>query len=258
MPTRAEKLRKASRQRRRIALLERAYIPRIQSELERAGTKASQDYANGGEDAVRVGMEEHTQNLQTILNSLYQSGLTLADNYLKDEFGKRYRPKMERKDVLQTAIDSLSEYWLSESFTMSQVITQTMLEDVRNITLKGVAESLGQDAIAELIQDVIHGLSDGRARTIARTESQQAVQKSQYDIIGNLDLPPYVNEWASSTNRVRESHKKADGQRRFPNNRFTVGASKLLYPSERGGRPEDVINCRCTLLTEFDEVEERG
>jgi hypothetical protein len=46
---------------------------------------------------------------------------------------------------------------------------------------------------------------------------------------------------------VRNSHVRADGQTRAVNESFEVGGSKLRYPGDPLGPPEEVINCRCYI-----------
>lgn len=260
MASRAEKLRDAAKQRRRIAILERAYEPKFRRELVRAGEQAAKDYREGGVNQVQVGIETiHVPNLQQLLDSLYQQGVTMSESYEREKYGKSFPHALETKDVMETAINALRAFWFEQSFVLATSIAETTKDYLRRITAQAVVDGLDERQTATIIQDASANLSRGRARTIARTESHQAVMKSQNDIVESMELPPYVKEWASgSDGRVRKSHRAADGQRRFPDNSFSVGGDKLMYPGERGGRPENVINCRCVTIEEFDDVEERG
>lgn len=59
-------------------------------------------------------------------------------------------------------------------------------------------------------------------------------------------------QWLSSHDeRVRETHRVADGQVRHVEDAFIVGGHRLEYPGDPSGLPEtgeEVYNCRCTLL----------
>ena len=259
MASRASKLRDAARQRRRILILERAYIPKFQKEIIRAGNQAAKDFQNGGVTAIKVGIEtDHTAALQGILSDLYEQAVNMSESYEREKFGKRFSGRMEKKDAMDQAVDLLKAYWTQESFVLATSLASTSLEEIRQVTAKAVAEALPETEVATLIQEHQKDISRWRARTIARTESHQAVMKSQNDIVESMDLPPYVKEWVSgSDGRVRKSHRKADGQRRAPGNTFNVGGDKLKYPGERGGKPENIINCRCTTVEIFDDLEER-
>lgn len=253
MPSRSQ-LRDAAIQRRRIVILEKIYMPKFAREIDRAGVQASDDYQSGGMDRVEVGMQDHSANLQKLLSELYDDAAQSAERYSREKYGKRLPGRVEKKDAMQQAIDLLAQYWLSESFTMSKFIAETTLDTVRKTTVQAVSEGLGELAISARIREVQDGLSAGRARTIARTETHQAIMKSQNDIIESMDLPEYVREWNSgSDGRVRKAHRDANGQIRRVGNPFDVGGDKLEYPGARGGKPENVINCRCVVTESFDQ-----
>lgn len=55
-------------------------------------------------------------------------------------------------------------------------------------------------------------------------------------------------EWVSMRDQdVRHTHKEADGQRRLPGEKFTVGEAKMLMPGDITAPIEEWINCRCSL-----------
>lgn len=91
-------------------------------------------------------------------------------------------------------------------------------------------------------------LSDGRAKTIARTEITRAkayVQRRAY-----LESKRVTAlEWLSAKDAdVRDAHRQADGQVRQRGSKFFVGGEWLAYPGDPSGRADNTINCRCTLL----------
>ncbi len=47
--------------------------------------------------------------------------------------------------------------------------------------------------------------------------------------------------------KVRPTHRKANGQRRAADSKFKVGASFLKYPGDLNGLVEETANCRCWL-----------
>lgn len=258
MASRASKMRQAAVQRRRIVMLERIYIPQFAREIDRMAKQAGEDYVAGGSVQVEIGLDEHIENMQVILNSLYDDATAMGARYVTDNFRKGGFDLIEKKDVISQTVNDLLGYWLSESYVMAASIAETSRDDVRRATTKAVTDGLNEVQVGRFIEDTVGQLAPGRSRTIARTESHQAIMKSQYDIVENMDLPDYANEWASgSDGRVRKTHRKADGQLRLPGNAFQVGSSKLKYPGERGGRPGDVINCRCVVLQTFEEEDIR-
>lgn len=78
-----------------------------------------------------------------------------------------------------------------------------------------------------------------RIQIEAAYEQQQKAKKAGADIVKQWD--------ATLDGRTRPTHRKLDGQIRDIDDYFEVNGHKAKYPSGFG-RPEEDINCRCTLL----------
>ena len=60
-------------------------------------------------------------------------------------------------------------------------------------------------------------------------------------------------EWISTNDgRVRDDHKRADGQKIKMGETFNVGGVKMRRPSDPAGGAKNVINCRCVLGFEVE------
>lgn len=122
---------------------------------------------------------------------------------------------------------------------------------------EGVNEGEGVMQIAERVDQMLRVSGSenwpARARVISITEVNgasnagwMAAAIQMQDLLGE----PLNKEWVSShDSRVRETHQEADGQRRPLLTPFTVGGWPLMYPGDKAGPPEEVINCRCTAVT---------
>ena len=96
-----------------------------------------------------------------------------------------------------------------------------------------------------------------RARTVARTEVVGAYNGGLYDAFAMLVAADpettYVKRWlATEDQRTRPDHREADGQTAPWGQPFDVGGFAMQYPHDPGGPPQEVINCRCTLLLEIE------
>ena len=120
----------------------------------------------------------------------------------------------------------------------------------------GVGRSI-QDVAEEVRGDLIatgNNSYRNRAETVARTETIGATNAGAYassvamsEVIGEED-PEKV--WlATDDSRTRHSHREADGQRVPLSSPFTVGGFNLTFPGDPSGPPQEVINCRCTILS---------
>lgn len=127
---------------------------------------------------------------------------------------------------------------------------------VAEIVSEGVENGDTNDQLAErvarLFGDEGVEMWEGRVMTVVRTEAlaaQNAGQYASFLSIAALDDTPWEKAWLSTVDaRVRETHRRADQQRVPLTARFTVGGARLLYPGDPSGPPEEVINCRCSLL----------
>ena len=93
-----------------------------------------------------------------------------------------------------------------------------------------------------------------RGDVIARTESINALRAGQHESLrqateaGDVLEEDVTREWDSSGDaRTRETHARADGQKRKGNEPFNVGGYQLRYPgdSSLGAPGEETIQCRC-------------
>ncbi|MBB3040122.1 hypothetical protein FHU29_004617 [Hoyosella altamirensis] len=93
-----------------------------------------------------------------------------------------------------------------------------------------------------------------RATVVARTESGGAMNSAtrqaailQSDITGTLLDQVWIA--TPGSDRTRETHLEAHGQRVPLGEHFIVGGYELAAPGDPDGPAEEVIQCRCTLLT---------
>jgi hypothetical protein len=238
MPTRAQTLRRAAVQRRRLAIIEAAFEPKIAAELSRVAKEAASVYPSGGIAALEALQPEHIENTAKILQDMFEACAKTEQRRLKDLY-KSLPMVIEKKDEMEQALTLLNEAWFSDSFISSQFIA-------------ALAEGLNEEGMARYIIESQEGLAPWRAKTIARTEAHSAIMQSQHEITKSLDLPEHAREWVSAGVRARKAHEAADGQLRLPGTPFDVGGEKLMYPGQRGGKPDNIINCRCLVSESFD------
>jgi hypothetical protein len=92
-----------------------------------------------------------------------------------------------------------------------------------------------------------------RATVVARTEAIGALNAGRLEAFRAVtEEDPdtgYELLWLSTEDaRTRETHVAADGQRVPVGSPFQVGGSSLAFPGDPSGPPQEVIQCRCSLL----------
>ncbi len=115
------------------------------------------------------------------------------------------------------------------------------------------------DSIPELAARVDNILSTtaserwkNRAVVVARTEAIGAMNAGRleaFKIVAEDEDGPMEKMWlATEDSRTRDTHREADGQRVPITSRFQVGLAELEFPGDPSGPPQEIIQCRCTLL----------
>jgi uncharacterized protein with gpF-like domain len=103
------------------------------------------------------------------------------------------------------------------------------------------------ERITEQVRQTFEGIQANRIPTIVATTVNSAFETGQmraFRISG-------VNQkqWLSQRDgRVRESHDLVDGQQVAINQNFDVMGVPLEFPGDPVGPPEEIINCRCTMI----------
>jgi len=179
---------------------------------------------------------------------------------------------MVRKNMLNEKADDdviyesifqrkLSQIVANEAGVKITSITNTTKESlkkiVRQILYEADTEGWGIDKItSQLFKEVgsnLVGNGYARVRAIAQTEmisasnqaSEFAAKSTGYD---------YKKFWSTSgLPNIRDSHIEAE-QYSINKNGLTENETfpnGLLYPGDPNGPPEEIINCRCTILHEI-------
>ncbi|GAA2946098.1 MULTISPECIES: phage minor head protein [Streptomyces] len=145
--------------------------------------------------------------------------------------------------------------------------------------LRSVGQSLSKAATAELADGLDAGedidqlrrrlrdafsdagaqLGDSRAERIAQTEATRAWNSATLAAARALTGPerPLVKQWISrGDSRVRDAHRKANGQLQFLDDPFTVGGTQMAGPGDPTAPASQTVNCRCVLRVQTADREE--
>lgn len=133
---------------------------------------------------------------------------------------------------------------------------------------KAIKEGRGltPDEVETLSRRYSDNLLQLRGETIARTEAQTALAKSQDEAIrqaidnGTLRQQDVTKIWdATGDARTRPSHMHLDGQRVGMNEAFTTAdGAQLMFPLDTslGAPASETINCRCRVDYDVDWLAE--
>jgi uncharacterized protein with gpF-like domain len=166
---------------------------------------------------------------------------------------------MLRGKEVRKSVDEAKVSWL---IRVSEWVQRIAIDRARKIARE--SQRIVTDAIAEaakagegqaggvkrILEKLGGSIARSRARTIARTEIN-AAQNMAVSEAASVSGIQYEVTWCSAEDeRTRAAHVAADGQSRKEGEAFDVGGERLTRPGDTNGKPENTINCRCTLLIE--------
>ena len=118
-------------------------------------------------------------------------------------------------------------------------------------TLQGILQGESMDKIAKRLRNV-QEMNKTQAIRSARTIVTGAENKGRQDSYARAEADGIIlqKEWlATNDSRTRHSHAMLDGAIVDQDKKFENG---LMYPGDPSGRPEEVYNCRCTLVAKVN------
>lgn len=121
---------------------------------------------------------------------------------------------------------------------------QHINQEIRQAVIQG--EDIMQ--ISDRLQNVTD-MDENAAIRNGRTMMTSAQNAGRIDAnarANDMGIETALEWYATLDGRTRTSHRYLHGERRKQGQKFSNG---LNYPGDPDGRPEEVYNCRCTLLT---------
>ena len=206
--------------------------------------------------------EMKEQFAKQLLN-VNQTALAYVNGELPEVYTLNY-------NALKSAVDGVGGY----SFTLvdadtvrNLAVTDTSLLPYKKIdpkkdvpwnmkkinaeTLQGILQGESMDKIAKRLRNV-QKMNKTQAIRSARTIVTGAENKGRQDSYARAEADGIIlqKEWmATNDGRTRHSHAALDGSIVDQDKKFDNG---LMYPGDPSGRPEEVYNCRCTLVAKVN------
>jgi SPP1 gp7 family putative phage head morphogenesis protein len=191
--------------------------------------------------------------------------ITLPDEW-KDYFIKHLKPFILA--FMQQAGDKvLSSLGFSASFNLqvpkiqenlmksleksaSEVI-QTTRKDIYDQLIEGIQNGESIPQLGSRMKTLFEETYKNRSQTIARTETISATNYAKLEAGGQAGMR--VKVWITALDeRTRPWHAEANGQVVDMDEPFIVNGEELMYPGDKSGSPENIVNCRCTVAFRRD------
>lgn len=129
------------------------------------------------------------------------------------------------------------------------------MQHLKNEITQGILQGKSIPNISKSLQkvtDMDRRASIRNARTMM-TGAQNGGRLDAMKRASDLGIKVQKEWMATLDSRTRDSHQEMDGQRVGITRYFTNG---LQYPGDPNGAPEEVYNCRCTMVSFYPEYAE--
>lgn len=200
--------------------------------------------------------------LRDVINDIWvKQGSHFALQTLKtlDKIPKKADPKLQvdwwedyfRRYTRERTAKILKEIMDSQAEIVNVIIDRNIAE--------GISGGLGIPEMQRYLRtDLIDSLTEMnkyQAERIARTEVIGASNKGSYSGAKESGLDIKKIWLTSGLDGVRESHLQYEAEDAQTDGRGMDEqyASGLQYPADPDGSPEEIINCRCTIVYNVDE-----
>lgn len=125
-------------------------------------------------------------------------------------------------------------------------INETIWRQIRATVRESLDAGETLDQLADRIRG-IYNMAQTRSRTIARTETAGCMNEAAFDRYHEAGFTR--KRWVTAHDEhTRPSHVACESQGPVPSTRPFVNG--LRFPGDPDGPPEEIINCRCTLVPE--------
>jgi uncharacterized protein with gpF-like domain len=168
-----------------------------------------------------------------------------------DKAGDQLFKELGRDDAFKFPPAKAVEFVRARENRISDA-SDAIFDQVKSSIEEGLNAGDTMDDLASRIRSTFNGISDGRARTIASTETAACYGTARDEAMHEAGVP--FKEWLTSGNaNVRAAHAMANHQSVPIDEPFVVGGEQLQFPGDPSGSPANVINCHCVSIAKADQ-----
>jgi hypothetical protein len=162
--------------------------------------------------------------------------------------------KEQKSDVFNQRLENLFNLYGADKVKQIVGTTKGLAKGVIRNALNAANQGVSIDVIQEGIQTDIRAaggvMSDARARAIARTEVIGASNRANFEVVAGEGLE-LEKKWQTGGLNIRDTHTAAENEGWVEMNHiYQIGKARMMHPVDPDvhSNPEEVVNCKCTLL----------
>lgn len=241
---------------------------KIMSEKYKSGKISEKDYRKWreGQAFQRNRIAQLSQELAKDLTNANQIAMSIANGYMPDAYATNFNYTtydVEQKTKLNTSFTLYSRESVERLIRDDSLLLPKRKVDVpkdqawnmkhvRNEIVQGILQGKSIPEISKSLRNVAdmnRKASIRNARTMM-TGAQNGGRLDAMERANGLGIEIQKEWMATLDNRTRDSHQKLDGERADFKKPFS---NKLMFPGDPKGSPEEVYNCRCTMVPFYPE-----
>lgn len=134
-------------------------------------------------------------------------------------------------------------------------VNETTKRKIKRTLIQGIEEGQTIEDMRKGIQGVFTQATTSRARTIARTETNSVINRGTIEAWKQSEIVEQ-KVWLTAPGAETPRHELVpglNGQTVGLNDFFNVQGEMLDSPGDPSGSPENVINCRCAMISKIKE-----
>jgi hypothetical protein len=233
----------------------------FRKELKRVVFEAMKSYRIVGRIPSEIFID-HTERLKKILeNATTDSGKKAGKRQFRLlRRGNKKSIEIKQEENEDTEFDFLlGLFALNYALSNSSEISSTTERRTRAAIDQAGAEGLNRDDTTDFVENKV-GKKQSRIRSgiiaLATVASAFNFGTSESSAVyGKANDLKVDKIWVTRHDElVRESHREANGQKVDLKDTFIVGGEELRFPADPDGSPGNVINCRCVMRYETEEI----
>jgi SPP1 gp7 family putative phage head morphogenesis protein len=174
---------------------------------------------------------------------------------------KHYSAKLNKQAQIELGVDfdyspltPQIEMWVRTKIQyFLKSVNENIRQEVADIIVAGFDKGYSMHEISGNIADHLNQTKDYRSDTIAHSVIHGASNKAIWESYKQSGVVK-KKQWITTLDgRTRATHAQAHGQIVGIDEYFKVGDALLMFPGDICDKPEEVINCRCTIKAVFEE-----
>ena len=207
-------------------------------------------------------LDNLVKNLEKELKVVEGLQTNQINTFLKDSYELNYYHTayaLETETQVKMGFSILDREQVAKA--INNPLTNIALDDNKKAARQGIRRALTQSVVkGEGIQKTARGIakqlemSANRATRIVRTETTGIMGSARQDAMVQAGKKVKLKkQWeATLDDRTRDRHSEMNGEVVDIDKPFSNG---LMYPGDQSGDAEQIVNCRCTMITIIPDVE---